>query len=399
MHRVWIDRVNPEKGRRLVVFSDVHADLASLRQALDEAALRPDDILVPVGDYIERGPESLATLRFVMRLAREYETHAVIGNVDSYVHRMFTQDSPGADGSLVRALSFRSPRECRWAREARAAFGLDDEPALNPPFMPDDDTAAQWLTPERRAVLHAFRDRFRETYAAELAWIEALPAIIDMPQRIFVHGGIPHEDLSALIGTDSWWLTKNDNFIRQGLSFSRTVIVGHFPAILYRPRIADSRPFYAGGQNILSIDGGSGVKLDGRVNVLVFPDASAGPEDYEVHFADALPKYRALDPQEASEDPFSSHWGDHYVDVLRREGDCAQVRHRSTGRVFWVPASFIFQDGSPAGIEDSTTYELPVSPGDILGLVCRTDRGAVVKKGSITGWYMGRLAGAGDARP
>ena len=54
-----------------------------------------------------------------MDLCGRYETHALIGNVDSYVLRMFTQENPGADGSLVRALSFRSPRECRWAREAR----------------------------------------------------------------------------------------------------------------------------------------------------------------------------------------------------------------------------------------------------------------------------------------
>ena len=394
MHRVRIDRFDPGK-RRLVVFSDVHADLSSLRRALDAAHLRPDDILVPVGDYIERGPDSLGTLRFMMDLCRRYETHALIGNVDSYVLRMFTQENPGADGSLVRALSFRSPRECRWAREARAAFGLDAVPELNPPPIEDEEAGAAWLNPARKAALYAFRDRFRETYARELSWMEALPAIADTPQRIFVHGGLPHEDLPALVGTDDWWLTKNDNFIGQGLKFSRTVVVGHYPAILYRPGIADSRPFYSPSQNILAIDGGSGVKLDGQVNVLVFPDPDSAW--YELYFADALPPYEALDAQTASERPVSVHWGDHWVDILRREGDCLYVRHRSTGRTLWVPAAFLYRDGAPAQIEDSTSYELPVKPGDRLGLVCRTSRGAVVKKGSVTGWYMGRLAG--NTRP
>ncbi len=392
-YKVRIDRFRPEKGRRLVVFSDVHADLSSLRRALDAAQLRPDDILLPVGDYIERGPDSIGTLRFMMALSERYEMHPVAGNVDAYVLWMLTGPVPAADGSLRRALAFRSPRECRFAREARAALGLEDEPALHPeldPSLPDPRCVPE--TAAETEALHAFRDRIREAYAAEIRWLASLPTVVDTPQRILVHGGLPHEDLDALEGTPAWNLTKNDNFVGQGLSFSRTVIVGHWPAILYRPRIPDSRPFWAREQNILSIDGGSGVKPDGQVNVLVFPDADAAPEEYELYSADALPQVTALDAQAASEDAFSFHWGDHYADVLRREGDCALIRHRSSGRELWVPASFIFLDGSPAGVEDSTTYELPVSPGDRLSLICRCSRGCVVKKDGVTGWYRGRLA-------
>ena len=109
--------------------------------------------------------------------------------------------------------------------------------------------------------------------------------------------------------------------------------------------------------------------------------------------ADRLPEYAALDAQDAdTPDPFSIHWGSHFVDVLRREDDCALVRHRATGRTLWIPASFIFRDGSPAQVEDSTNYRLPIRPGDRVRLICRCARGCVVKHGGVTGWYTGALA-------
>ena len=69
-YKVRIDRFRPEPGRRLVVFSDVHGDLSSLRHALDAAQLRPDDILIPVGDYLERGPDSLGTQKNFATVSR-----------------------------------------------------------------------------------------------------------------------------------------------------------------------------------------------------------------------------------------------------------------------------------------------------------------------------------------
>ncbi len=282
-------------------------------------------------------------------------------------------------------------------KEARAALGLADVPELTPGFT--DDPSAR-LIPEESdgyAADHAafmdFRSRVLSAYAAELSWLARRPVIVDTPQRIFVHGGLPHENLTALAGTDAWPLMKNDCFVGQGLSFSRTIVVGHWPATLYRTGIPSSRPFPAAEQRILSIDGGSGVKPDGQVNVLVFPDPDS--DDYELYSADQLPVYRALDPQAADvSDPVSVHWGEHYVEVLRREEDCALVRQLSSGRTLWIPEAFIFEEAagdSPAGIEDSTDYRLPIEPGDRVKLICRTRRGCVVKHDGVTGWYSGRL--------
>jgi serine/threonine protein phosphatase 1 len=51
-------------ARRLVIVGDVHGCFEELERLLAAVALAPEDLLISVGDLIDRGPESLAVLRF-----------------------------------------------------------------------------------------------------------------------------------------------------------------------------------------------------------------------------------------------------------------------------------------------------------------------------------------------
>ena len=53
-------------GRRIIAVSDIHGNLPFFRALMDKIALTPEDILVLVGDILEKGQESLALLRHVM---------------------------------------------------------------------------------------------------------------------------------------------------------------------------------------------------------------------------------------------------------------------------------------------------------------------------------------------
>ena len=61
----------PARGRLLAV-SDVHGNLPWLRGLLERARFSSEDALVLVGDLVEKGPESLATLRYVIDLSRTH---------------------------------------------------------------------------------------------------------------------------------------------------------------------------------------------------------------------------------------------------------------------------------------------------------------------------------------
>ena len=59
-----------EPGRRIVAISDIHGNLSFLKGLLKKIGFSRADILVLVGDMIEKGRQSLDTLHFIMDLCR-----------------------------------------------------------------------------------------------------------------------------------------------------------------------------------------------------------------------------------------------------------------------------------------------------------------------------------------
>ena len=147
-------RPNIEPGRRVVAVSDIHGNLPFLRGVLDKARFSPDDVLVIVGDLLEKGENSLDTLRYVMELQKDHTVYTLCGNCD-HIDRVLLEDHSAPDGNFSDQMRQRygadSPRsgpdetmwpvlECWWehsvllqmAAEAAIPFpkGPEDLPAL-----------------------------------------------------------------------------------------------------------------------------------------------------------------------------------------------------------------------------------------------------------------------------
>lgn len=371
-----------EPGRRVVAVSDVHGNLPFLKGLLAQVRFTPDDVLVIVGDLLEKGRDSLAALRYVLELQKTHTVYTLCGNCDyidcmflmgntvgssAYSTRSLLQDgAAGVDEELWPILSY-------WG-ERSVLIQMAMEAGLPLPGGPGD--------------LPALRAALLERFPEETGFLLNLPAILEAGNFIFVHGGVPREDrLEELPAYDCM---KNDDFLGQGLSFQKWVVVGHWPVTLYSPHIQRSAPLLDCDRHIASIDGGCVLKLDGQLNALLIPDVYG--EGMECAWYDGLPAATALDGQEASEHSINIRWSDSAVEVLREEGDCALIRHLSSGRELWVPRDFIWTAGDGlTHTEDATDYALPVSPGDRLSLVRETRRGRLVKKDGTTGWYYGRI--------
>ena len=67
-------------GRRVLAISDIHGNLTFLKALLTAAGYTHEDILVLVGDLVEKGPASLAVLRYVMELSQTHTVYALRGN-------------------------------------------------------------------------------------------------------------------------------------------------------------------------------------------------------------------------------------------------------------------------------------------------------------------------------
>lgn len=104
--RTTIEKIPAEPGQRLLVTSDVHGHLDHLVQLLRKMEYDGNDILVIVGDLIDKGPESLRTVQYVMDLCRRHPVYVSMGNVDIARVQKIYDDSPGAEERFVEYLQW-----------------------------------------------------------------------------------------------------------------------------------------------------------------------------------------------------------------------------------------------------------------------------------------------------
>jgi len=83
---------------RHLIIGDVHGMAVELRALVAELALRSDDVLIFVGDLVDKGPESAEVVRIVRELAERFEVVLVEGNHEEK-HRRFRRHL--AAGSTV----------------------------------------------------------------------------------------------------------------------------------------------------------------------------------------------------------------------------------------------------------------------------------------------------------
>lgn len=365
--KALVRRVDLPPGRRVLALSDIHGNLEFLKCALNAAQFTPEDILLVVGDIIEKGKQSLETLRYLMELCKTHTVYPLRGNCDQITLDFMAQPQRGWDDEMVwRVMNSGWWKNTGFFWQLAAGAGV----SLSGP-----------------GDLPALREAITRDYSAELNFLRNMPTVIETQHHIFVHGGIPRED--RLEELENYPLLKNDDFLGQGLSFKKWVIVGHWPVTLYRTDIAQADPIVEHTRHIISIDGGCVLKVDGQLNVLIIPERDR--EDFSWVSYDGFPTAVALEDQEPSENPINIRWSERQVEVLERGEEFSLCRHPASGREIRILTDYLYETPDGTVCEDSTDYRLPVKAGDTLRVVRRVKGGALVKKDGVTGWYWGRL--------
>ena len=371
-----VRRVSFPAGRRVLVVSDIHGHLEYLRGLLAKCAFSPADILVIDGDILEKGPEPLATLRYVMALARDYTVYTVCGNCDHWQDFCDRPSSPERDESYRRYLLGKNKG---WGDGVIAQMLREQDIAV---------TEGMELEPAR-AIL-------REAYREEFDFLRSLPHILETEDYIFVHGGYVPEK-------GAYVCMKRDEYRRWATVHKKWTVVGHWPVVLYREDITDANPIIDEDLRLISIDGGCVLKDDGQLNALILPSKTWISYD-------RFPEATVVQAQEESERHYYIRHGDNLVTVLRVEEEFSLCRHERTGYEMWIqnrdfladkteqrpdgrpPARWIPpQAGQQRYVNDCTDYRPALRPGDRISVVRRTSRGIQCKFKGISGWYDGQL--------
>ena len=354
----WLDI--PE-NRRILVISDIHGNMEYFKGVLELAGFCEDDILIIDGDFLEKGPDSLGVLRYIMELCEKGNTHAVCGNCDDWP--IIMQADEKVDERILEYI-LKKKSGILW--EMCVAAGIDL-------------LEVESFTQCKREIHRIF--------AEEWAFLEALPHAIETENFIFAHSGAdPAKPLREHQIKD---FVRCDHLLTLDRSFEKWLVVGHWPVMLYGQDIVCANPIIEPRRKIISIDGACVLKDDGQLNCLIIPHKYSGEFDFVAY--DPFPEMTVLDDQEASEKSYYIRWGDSTVLVLERGEEFSRCRHRRTGYEMDILTRYLFTDGDITDCNDCTDYVLPLRKGDTVRVVETCSRGYFVKHKGVSGWYFGRL--------
>lgn len=365
-----IEQITLEQGKRILVTGDIHGYLSYFKKVLKKACFSNDDILFIVGDMIEKGPESLNTLRYVMELCKKGNVIPLIGNVDAYrLKLIYELSEENVCGFYDYILSLRKWVGTSFYEELATECGY----TISSP--------ADILLSKQAVITH---------FESEFKFLANLPTVVETQKFIFVHGGLRKKQVSDNSDKGIFELTKFDAFAENTTDiFDKYVIAGHWPVVLYGSDIPQMNPIINRDKRIISIDGGCGVKKDGQLNLLIIPDINCSVDKISHISYDEIPVAYALENQNPSADSVYISWINREIRILNKGEEFSYIEHVKSGRKLYIPNSYLRNDTESF---DYTDYVLPVNKGDRLSIISENSKGYIVKKDGVIGWYFGEVS-------
>jgi len=188
--------VNMQEGHtlgKIFAVGDIHGCYQKLKVLLDRLPFNPEkDLLIFLGDYLNRGPESRQVITFLLDLKRR--AHNVIFLLGNHEHSLleYARDGDPDDLRTLRPLGVEATLQSYGDRSVRSMLSLE--------FLPDDHKE----------------------------FLNQLVLYYKLKGYLFIHAGvIPGEDLENC--PLHRLLTVRENFLNYRKSLDCTVVFGHTP--------------------------------------------------------------------------------------------------------------------------------------------------------------------------
>ncbi len=206
-------------GRLVYAVGDVHGHNPTLLALLDliraDMAAQPHDqrpLLIFLGDYVDRGPDSAGVLQTLLALEAEgvFEVHALKGNHEEALLDFLADPAFGATWSDYGG------------NTTLASYGVQ------PPVSRTDVEA--WI---------AARDAFARALPSDhLALLHRLELMVELGDFAFVHAGVrPGVSLANQTERDLLWIRQE--FLQATGRFEKLIVHGHTP--MEEPQVTSTR--------------------------------------------------------------------------------------------------------------------------------------------------------------
>ena len=354
-----IRRLNLDLNRRLIFVSDMHGDLITFKEGLEEINFNDNDYLFVIGDMYEKGDltYNLKTARYFMELNRKENVFCMSGNCDEVLRFILPKEAHKdfLYYTLVRQRSIINDM----ALEMRYPLGKD---------MNVDD----------------FVEKVQEKYQDLYEFMDSLDDVIIINNKIvLVHGGIDDVDNIPEYAIS---MLKYDNYYNVAKPQKHLTIVGHYPTRNYRSDVACQNPILDFKKKIFSIDGGNHLVKGGQINFLMLDNLESMRFSYKYvdHYEKHVMNYTVS--YDEPEDKVNFTYGSqNEVEIFEKDLDFYYVKDLRTKIRMWVQSANVFEvDGKYYCYEGSNTF-LSVIKGDVVSIVKRRKPYSVIKKNGYVG--------------
>lgn len=347
-----IQPLDLDKNRRIIIVSDIHANLPLFKRLLEKVQYTTEDYLFINGDLCEKGPDSLATVAFARELASCSDRVLITkGNCD-IVHQYVFNNVEGIRNYMVKQ-----------------QYSILNE-------MLEQHNRQLEHFPTLQELGTFYREHFGET----LDWLENLPIGFETDEFIVIHAGVENRDDWRNTSLES--ALYMPSFYEQGHKVDKTVIVGHWPVVNYRSEMVSSNsPVIDTAKRIISLDGGNGIKKDGQLNALVMENGKLSCD-----YVDELEEKEIVQDHLDTTDRVGTVTYPNYELVeLQKESSFTLCENVKLGIQQWVKNEYI--DNGMCKSDVSTTF-LSVKKGETVSIVNAACEGYTLVKtsGGSVGW-------------
>lgn len=354
-----ITKLDLKDDYKIVAISDIHAHGNLFLELLSLLYLKDEDHLVILGDFINKGKNSYETLRIIRKIAERKNTYVLKGNHEYYMTYMMRDVS-----TFLKSRDF----------------------IVNEPF---ESVIHSMLKSRNKEVgdfpdLQAVYDYLMKHFSEDFMWLTNLGVIVETDDFIFVHGGY-HEDKS--VHDDEIHFLKYDDYQTLSPINKKTVVVGHWPVALLREDDMTNEPHFNESKNIISIDGGLGVKSTGELNALMI-ERTGGVLKYDLkqlnHFPDAVLKKAYVFEEEAL---VYIDYPDFEIEVLEVFEKMSLCKQKKSKKEFSVFNGLIKETSSGYCLKTNYINRfLNLQVGDSIKIVKKYEDCLLVKYQSTFGW-------------
>ncbi len=340
-------KLNHSKDQCIWVLSDVHAHLSLLEEHWRRR--KPEDVFIILGDFINRGNDSLSTLRKVMEYSKEPHVYVLKGNHEDAMVRFLEPEYHTTYEKILK-----NPQSLYY----QMAEEISGE------------------TPTQEMLKTRFEPLF--------SFLENLPLFLEDEHYIYVHAGI--ENRIDYHNSSKKSLIGEDYFYDRGHMASKIVVCGHFPVAMYRTQEYSNNVLIDLDKRIICVDGGLGSTTYGQLNCLRISEQK--DPTYEVYVADVY-EMRTIKQYQA---PRGQHRGVCYplygLEMIAPSTSFSRVRIRTTSDCVYVKNEFLrTKDGSLCAIDDVPNNHLEVFPNEKIKILCdQYPSWVLAMKNGIQGW-------------